>query len=73
MRCRIDFGQKKVHRQAASASQEVIAVGAAFFSAGTNLNPEDEIVFNGRRYTILSAKPCYDCLGNENHVEADIR
>lgn len=73
LRCRIDFGQKKVHRQTASTAQEVIAVGTAFFSAGVNLHPEDEITFNGRRYTVLSAKPCYDCFGNENHVEADIR
>lgn len=73
LRCRVNFGEKKVHRQTASASQEVIAVGTVFFSAGVNLHPEDEIIFYGRRYTVLSVKPCYDCFGNENHVEVDIR
>lgn len=48
-------------------------MGTVFFPAGVNLRPEDEIIFGGRRYTVLSAMPCYDGFGNENHVEVDIQ
>ena len=57
----------------AAAVQEVIAAGTIFFPAGVNLKPEDEITFSGNRYTVLSAMPCYDIAGNENHVEVDVR
>lgn len=73
LRCRVNFKQKKVHRQVSSATQEVVASGTVFFPAGVNLKPEDEIVFAGNRHTVLSAMPCYDCFGNENHVEVDIQ
>ena len=73
LRCRVDFGQKRVARQIVTAVREVVASGTVFFPAGANLKPEDEIIFNGARYTIISAKPCFDCFGNENHVEAYIQ
>lgn len=73
LRCRVNFKQKKVHWQSSSATQEVVASGTVFFPAGVNLKPEDEIVFAGNRHTVLSAMPCYDCFGNENHVEVDIQ
>lgn len=69
LRCRVDFGQKKVRSNASGAAQEVIATGTVFFSAGVDIRPEDEIVFDGRRYTVLSSRPCYDLFGSENHVE----
>ena len=70
MRCRLNFSRKKVRQTA--TGQDIIASGSAWFSAGTRMEPESLIEFDGRTYSVLSCLPCYDFYG-ENHVEVEIK
>ncbi|MEG1515152.1 MAG: hypothetical protein RSD95_09735 [Clostridia bacterium] len=71
LRGRFDFSRTKT-KSANAAAQEVIASGTVFFPAGTRLEPESLIAFDGKSYSVLSARPCFGW-GGESHVEVTIR
>lgn len=75
LRCRFDFTRKRARlagsRGAGVLGQEVIAAGTMFCAAGTRLEPESLVDFDGRTYTVISCRPCYG-FGGENHVECEI-
>lgn len=71
LRCRVDFTRRKT-KSLGAAAQEIIASGAVFCPAGTRMEPESLIEFDGQTYTALSCRPCHDWLG-ENHVEVEIQ
>ena len=73
IKCRVNFRRKLSFRQNGTAANEVVAIGTIMMPAGLRLKPEDELTFEGTRYFILSCLPCYDCFGNENHVEVEIQ
>lgn len=68
---RFDFTRKKAKSMNAAAL-EVLASGTFFCAAGTRMEPESLVEFEGKSYTVLSCRLCYDWTG-ENHVEVEIQ
>ena len=72
IKCRVELEQKKVKRQGTSggAVQEVIASGTVFMPAGTRMEPDSTITWDGRTFTVLSVEPIFGFV--ETHVEVTI-
>lgn len=66
LRCRVELGSKKAKRMGDTA-QEVIASGLLFFEAGTRMEPESRIKWEGRDFSVLSVEPVFGF--RESHVE----
>lgn len=72
VKCRVELEQRKVKRQgtAGGAVQEVIASGTVFMPAGTRMEPDSLITWDGRTFTVLSVEPIFGFA--ETHVEVTI-
>lgn len=72
VKCRVELEQKKVKRlsTAGGAAQEVIASGTVFMPAGTRMEPDSLITWDGHTFSVLSVEPIFGFA--ETHVEVTI-
>lgn len=71
-KCRVNFKAERVSVTRGGDVREVNASGSVWFAAGTEVKPQDVIVFGGADHTVLSVLPSYDIYGRLNHVEVMI-